>query len=44
VVSDGHRVDVGGSTDGGVYVYDGWDDRRGGDLGLASARKRNLKP
>ena len=44
VDSGGGRVVVGVSAGGGVVVCSGWDDRRGGDLGLASARKRNLKP
>lgn len=44
VGSDGYRVYVGYSADGGVGVGSVWDDRRNGLLGLASARKRILNP
>jgi len=44
VDSDGDRVGVGDSADGGVYVYYRWDGSRYDDLGLASARKRILNP
>lgn len=37
--SDGNRVNFGNSADGGVDVYDNWDDNRNDNLGLASARK-----
>lgn len=44
VDSDGYRVRVGGSAGGGVRVVSYWGVDRDGRLGLASARKRNLKP
>jgi len=39
VDSDGNRVNVGNSTNGGVNVNNNWDDNRNDGLGLASARK-----
>jgi len=44
VDSDGNRVRVGYSADGGVVVSYHWVDGRSGCLGLVSARKRNLNP
>ncbi len=39
LASDGHRVDVGYFDAGGLRVNCYWDGHRGGNLGLASARK-----
>jgi hypothetical protein len=39
VDSDGNRVNVGNSANGGVNVNNNWDDNRNDNLGLASARK-----
>jgi len=39
VDSDGDRVLVGLFDSGGLYVYYRWVDRRGGYVGVASARK-----
>jgi hypothetical protein len=44
VDSNGYRVYVGYFDSGGLYVGSSWDGYRYSSIGVASARKLNLKP